>query len=73
MLALMGRMLGQVTRLKARHPTLAYANVPLYFFLHCSHLLSFFWEGNGGCSEVCIVPCDILGEVTHQTAPVKTP
>ena len=74
MLAFMGGMLGQGTRLKARRLTLAYTNLCLYvFFLHSFCSFSTFGEGNGGCSGVCVVPRGMLGEVTQRTAPVKTP
>ena len=43
------------------------------FSLHCFHLLSIFWEGNGGCSGVCIMPRGMLGEVTQQIASIKAP
>ena len=62
MLAFMGKMLGQGTRLKARRPALAFVNVHLcIFFLHCFHLLSILGEGNGEgvvgfalCHVVCL-------------------
>ena len=61
----MGAMPGQGTRLKAHRPALAYANVHLCFFLHCFRLFSVLGEGNGGCTDVCIVPRGMLCEVTQ--------
>ena len=73
MLASMGKMLGQGTHLKARRPALVYANVRLCFFLHCFRSFSVLREGNGECTGVCIVPRNMLCEVTQQTVPVKIP
>ena len=74
MLAFMGGMLGQRTRLKVRRLALAYANVGLYVFSFIVFIRSAFWgKKMGGCTSVCIMPRGMLHEVMQQTAPVKTP